>query len=618
MPLRKKYKILKKVKEHHKKKAKEAKKQEQGKKGKIVEKDPGIPSAWPFREQELAALEARRQKALEAVELKKQEKKERQVKRRAGLLEDTEDNGPTEGSSLGKLAKEAKKREAEFEQRKRQKTDPSTSKRPNDGSKRAFYREFQKVIEAADVVIQVLDARDPVGCRCKEVERMVLKSGTHKRVVLLLNKIDLVPRDVVEKWLKYLRQELPTVAFKCSTQSQRTNLGVKSSSGASAAEALNSSQCLGAETLLQLLKNYSRNQKLKTSITVGVVGFPNVGKSSLINSLKRTRVANVGSTPGVTKAMQEIHLDKHVKLLDCPGIVFASGEGQSEAALRNAVKVETLEDPVAPVREILRLCETEKLMSLFKIGRFGDVDEFLRSVAFVRGKLKKGGIADSLAAARLVLKDWNEGKIPFYSLPPEKDVNAEHDSAAIVTEWGKDFDAEEVFKGEQTAVIEGLPVLPNSRFTQLPSSTPLTMDTEGMESEESGEEEEDEEDEEEEEDEEMSSDEENVRQDQSETMRKEKESEVRVRKKEKVSQTEKLYDAEGIFNPKLAKAEKKKKKKAAMEKSKQVEEEDDGSDYDFKTDFGKGEGSMEGVEGDDSDGEGGEAEKGGEDSIVHE
>jgi hypothetical protein len=76
MPLRKKYKILKKVKEHHKKKAKEAKKAGTNKKAK-VEKDPGIPNAWPFKEQELAALEARRARAVEELEQKKQAKKER-------------------------------------------------------------------------------------------------------------------------------------------------------------------------------------------------------------------------------------------------------------------------------------------------------------------------------------------------------------------------------------------------------------------------------------------------------------------------------------------------------------------------------------------------------------
>ena len=64
----------------------------------------------------------------------------------------------------------------------------------------------------------MLDARDPLGCRSLEVEKAVVAAGSKKRLVLVLNKVDLVPREVVEAWLKYLRNELPTIAFKSSTQ----------------------------------------------------------------------------------------------------------------------------------------------------------------------------------------------------------------------------------------------------------------------------------------------------------------------------------------------------------------------------------------------------------------
>ncbi|CAM6129869.1 unnamed protein product [Calypogeia fissa] len=492
-PLRKKYKILKKVKEHHKKKAKEAKKL--GKSGKArVEKDPGIPNAWPFREQELQALEARRAKALEEQEQKKEAKKERARKRKLGLPDEEEE-------AMVELAKDAAQRGTEFEKSKRVRTDESTSA-PAEGSRRAFYKEFQKVIEAADVIIQVLDARDPLGSRCLDVERMVLKAGATKRIILLLNKIDLVPKEVAEKWLKYLREELPTVAFKCSTQQQRTNLGRKSSKSKEVPIVSQTSDCLGAETLLQLLKNYSRNQKLKTAITVGVVGFPNVGKSSLINSLKRTRVTTVGATPGVTKVMQEVHLDKKVKLLDSPGIVFASSKAdEASVTLRNCTRIEQLQDPFTPVKEILRLCSEEKLMSIYRIPKFDGVDDFLQQVAMVRGKLKKGGVPNTLTAARVVLHDWNDGKIPYFTTTPERHTT-DHLESAIVSEWGKEFELDTVFKDE-LAVIGSLASMATSFHSELTPSIPFAIDDstdipEAVMGE--GEEEEDEEDDDEEDD----------------------------------------------------------------------------------------------------------------------
>ena len=90
--------------------------------------------------------------------------------------------------------------------------------------------------------------------------------------------------------------------------------------------------------------------QLKKSITVGIIGLPNVGKSSLINSLKRAHVVNVGATPGLTRSLQEVHLDKNVKLLDCPGVVLLKESSANDAsiALRNCKRIEKLEDPVSP------------------------------------------------------------------------------------------------------------------------------------------------------------------------------------------------------------------------------------------------------------------------------
>ncbi|KAG8370876.1 hypothetical protein BUALT_Bualt13G0028900 [Buddleja alternifolia] len=528
VPLKKKHKILKKVKEHHKKKAKEARKLGLNNMKTKVEKDPGIPNDWPLKEEELNALEARRERAIKELEEKKAASKERSQKRKLGLLDDEE---MKEYSSVG-------------EERATENSTGITRKRDN--SEKPFYKELVKVIEASDVILEVVDARDPLGTRCVDMEKMVINSGPDKHIVLLLNKIDLVPREAVEKWLKYLREELPTVAFKCSTQEQKSNLGWKSAPKAGKAgktsNLLQTSDCLGAETLIKLLKNYSRSHEIKKSITVGVIGLPNVGKSSLINSLKRSHVANVGSTPGLTRSLQEVHLDKNVKLLDCPGVVMLkSVANDASIALRNCKRIEKLDDPVAPVKEILKLCPEKVLVTLYKVPGFDSVDDFLQKVATVRGRLKKGGIVDVDAAARIVLHDWNEGKIPYYTMPPNR--NAEEPAEAkIVTELGKEFSVDEVYGGE-SSFIGSLKSVDDFNPVEVPSNCPLNFDMKMLEDDAPA----------------GAVTQTNV---DDESMEPEEENEGIVKEKSSSSrQNEKLYTEEGMLNTKSRKAERKRRKK---------------------------------------------------------
>ncbi|KAL8489861.1 hypothetical protein ACS0TY_025663 [Phlomoides rotata] len=527
---RKKYKVIRNVKEHHKKKAKEAKKLGFDKKPK-VEKDPGIPNGWPFKEQELKALEVRRQRPLQEIEDKKAAHKERAQKRKLGILEDDEvqedasvgeETGVTKNGVCGTLIY---------------------------NSEKSFYKELVKVIEAADVIIEVLDACDPLGTRCADMENMVRSSGPDKHLVLLLNKIDLVPCESAEKWLKYLREELPTVAFKCSTQEQRSNLRWKSAPKSGRTNhLLQTSDCLGAETLIKLLKNYSRSHEIKKSITVGIIGLPNVGKSSIINSLKRSNVVNVGATPGLTRSMQEVHLDKNVKLLDCPGVVMLrSAADDASIALRNCKRIEKLNDPIVPVKEILKLCPDRVLVTLYKVPSFDSVDDFLQKVATVRGKLKKGGVLDIGATARIVLHDWNEGKIPYYTMPPTR--NAEEPSEVkVVTKLGKEFNVDEVY-GAESSCIGSLKSVKD--FNPVEDNEPPQGPIEGMD------------------DQTMESGEEKV---------------IVKEKSAKSKQNEKLYAEEGMLNSKLKKAEKKRRKK---ESKSSAMEHDGNEDYDFKVDYVK-------------------------------
>jgi len=363
------------------------------------------------------------------------------------------------GLSLESLVASAKQKDNAFNNRSEvEKTAMNLG--CSDRSAKAYYKEFRKVVDAADVILQILDARDPLGSRCKEVEQSVVNFGG-KRLVLVLNKADLVPRENLLKWVKYLRREYPTIAFKASTQSGG-RLGQAKVDLKNEDAVLTTSKCVGADTLLSLLGNYCRNKDIKTNIRVGVVGLPNVGKSSLINSLKRSRACSVGATPGVTKVMQEIQLDSKIKLLDCPGMVLASGDmSDASVALRNAIKVETLADPVTPVVAILGRVPRSHIMLQYGLGNFADTAEFLAKLAISLGKLKKGGVPDRDIAARVVLGDWNSGKIKYCTHPPEGSTT--ENESEIVSEFAKEFSLEELKHNE----IRDMDTLPTIRPSEI-------------------------------------------------------------------------------------------------------------------------------------------------------
>jgi len=351
-------------------------------------------------------------------------------------------NGFEQVRSLSDLVENAASRQRTFESNTE--TTSEEGLQIKEGIKRSFYKEFRKVVDQADVVLQVLDARDPEGCRCKDAETAVL-SDYSKRLILVLNKIDLVPVDVAKAWHKHLSKQFPTVMFKANTQSQKDRLKQSTVDVMAVNHKMfASSACLGARELNKLLVNYTRNKGIRTSIRVGVIGLPNVGKSSLINSLKRSRSCNVGAIPGVTRTVQEVELDKNIKLLDSPGVVLSANVGPL-ATIQNAVKLDSLEDPIKPIELIMEHCGVDQLAEHYQIESFTTAHQLTALLAFRFGKLMAGGAPDTMAAAKLLLKDWSNGSVQFYIKPPQENaVLPSHVSSEVVTTWAAEFNLDDL------------------------------------------------------------------------------------------------------------------------------------------------------------------------------
>lgn len=458
--LKHKYKVERKVRQHNREVRRVNRHKPEVRK--IRKKDPGIPNLWPFKQQMMEQLA--RKKAQEIERKKAMQTANRETAKLA------REKGVDFATM--QLMVEANRRNADFENREElkgavQDAGKMVEEKANN-SRRAFMKEFKKVVESSDVILEVLDARDPIGCRCYDAERAILaSSGGSKRIVLVLNKVDMVPKEIADKWLAYLRNEFPTLAFRASVQESRQK--GQADMSALAASAVNTSECLGAANLLSLLKNYSRSKNLKTSIAVGVIGYPNVGKSSLINSLKRVRAVASGATPGLTRNAQEVHLDKNIRLIDCPGIVFSTNQADA-LVLRNCISIEQLFDPISPIETIIKRIGTEPLMVAYGIPQFETVTEFLAFLCSQRGKYRRGGSFDVEAAAKVVLRDWNSGKIPFYTLPPKGPVKA-HLSAQIVQQWGEEFSLESV-KDVERMQLDSLSMDPKekARFARASAS----------------------------------------------------------------------------------------------------------------------------------------------------
>lgn len=339
---------------------------------------------------------------------------------------------------------------------------PSKFPQSHESSRRAYDKVFKSVLSSADIILYVLDARDPNGTRSREVERQIMAAdGGSKRLILILNKIDLVPPPVLKAWLVHLRRSFPALPLRASHPAPNARTFDH--------KAL--TQKATSETLLRALKTYAHAQQLKRSISVGVIGYPNVGKSSVINSLisclsgssSSRSACPTGAEAGITTSLREVKLDNKLKLLDSPGIVFPSSSSgsvvdgqaptQAHLALLSALPPKQITDPIPAISLLLQrpailpsLLKTYDIPALLSEPANGDQStDFLVQVARKRGRLGKGGVPNLTSAAMSVLSDWRDGRIQgWVDAPSAQQQDGDGDGNVVgekkvVGEWAREF-----------------------------------------------------------------------------------------------------------------------------------------------------------------------------------
>nr|XP_009938623.1 PREDICTED: nucleolar GTP-binding protein 2 [Opisthocomus hoazin] len=289
------------------------------------------------------------------------------------------------------------------------------------GQSKRIWGELYKVIDSSDVVVQVLDARDPMGTRSPHVESYLKKEKHWKHLIFVLNKCDLVPTWATKRWVAVLSQEYPTLAFHASLTNP-----------------------FGKGAFIQLLRQFGKLHSDKKQISVGFIGYPNVGKSSVINTLRSKKVCNVAPIAGETKVWQYITLMRRIFLIDCPGVVYPSGDTETDIVLKGVVQVEKIKSPEDHISAVLERAKPEYIRKTYKIDSWKDTEDFLEKLASRTGKLLKGGEPDLQTVSKMVLNDWQRGRIPFFVKPPNAETGPQPPALEVAVTSSQDNNEEKI------------------------------------------------------------------------------------------------------------------------------------------------------------------------------
>lgn len=321
------------------------------------------------------------------------------------------------------------------------------------------WRQLWRVAERCDLVVQIVDARAPLFFRSVDLDDYVNElsdpeNGKEKRTLLLVNKADYLTKEQRLAWAEYFTTKKINYVFfsaaKANELLEKEREEEENSEGDyESSDKLNSHlaeyedetderiRILRVEELEDLfLKSAPPIEQdpehPDRKLQIGLVGYPNVGKSSTINALIGSKKVSVSLTPGKTKHFQTLHLSPEILLCDCPGLVFPNfAYTNGELVCNGVLPIDQLREHIPPIALVTQRIPKFYLEALYGIhiptasvedggsGEYPTARELLNAYARARGYMTQGfGSADEPRASRYILKDYVNGKLLFVNPPP--------------------------------------------------------------------------------------------------------------------------------------------------------------------------------------------------------
>ena len=308
------------------------------------------------------------------------------------------------------------------------------------------WKQLWMTVEKGQILFQIVDGRNPLYYRCPDLENYIKEVDTNKEIILIVNKADLMNEDLRKNWADYFKiHNIKYVFFSAVNEIEKMEKGENMTQS----EKIDRSdyRIFTRNELIQYIKeigetiqkeeksiennnNKSKNQS-NNALMVGFIGYPNVGKSSIINVLMKTKKAGVANIPGRTKHYQTLFLpeepnlnisSKSICLVDCPGLIFPSFTTSKADMLVNGIyPIDTLSDIYNPIQIIINQIPSKILANFYKIilPDIYSAKQFLQIIAKKRGFYTGNGLPEEAKTAKLILRDYTSGKLLYCHLRPD-------------------------------------------------------------------------------------------------------------------------------------------------------------------------------------------------------